>query len=93
MVANKEVIGAIIGTSTSAVGTAMQPSEVLQIISLVLTIIGSCITIAMALISWWKKAKADGKITEDEIQEGIEIIQNGVDDLKDKTKEDKEEKK
>ena len=35
----------------------------------------------------------DGKITEDEIQEGIEIIQNGVDDLKDKTKEDKEEKK
>ena len=91
---NKELIGAVCGTSVSAVGTGLQTSEVLQIISLVLTIIGSLITISMAIISWWKKAKADGKITSDEIQEGIEIIQNGVDDLKDKTqKEDKEEDK
>lgn len=90
---NKEVVGGICGTALSAVGTGLQTSEVLQIISLVLTIIGSLITITMAIINWWKKAKADGKITEDEIQEGIEIIQNGVDDLKDKTKEDKEEDK
>lgn len=90
---NKELIGAVCGTSVSAVGTGLQTSEVLQIISLVLTIIGSLITISMAIISWWKKAKADGKITSDEIQEGIDIIQNGIDDLKDKTKEDKEEDK
>ena len=91
---NKEVIGGMCGTALSAVGTGLQTSEVLQIISLVLTIIGSLITITMAIINWWKKAKADGKITSDEIQEGIEIIQNGVDDLKDKTqKEDKEEDK
>ena len=90
---NKEVVGAMSGTALSAVGTGLQTSEVLQIISLVLTIIGSLITIAMAIINWWKKAKADGKITSDEIQEGIEIIQDGLDDLKDKTKEDKEEDK
>lgn len=91
---NKEVVGGMCGTALSAVGTGLQTSEVLQIISLVLTIIGSLITITMAIINWWKKAKADGKITSDEIQEGIEIIQNGVDDLKDKTqKEDKEEDK
>lgn len=90
---NKEVIGGMCGTALSAVGTGLQTSEVLQIISLVLTIIGSLITITMAIINWWKKAKADGKITSDEIQEGIDIIQNGIDDLKDKTKEDKEEDK
>ena len=90
---NKEVVGGMCGTALSAVGTGLQTSEVLQIISLVLTIIGSLITIAMAIINWWKKAKADGKITSDEIQEGIEIIQDGLDDLKDKNKEDKEEDK
>ena len=90
---NKEVVGGMCGTALSAVGTGLQTSEVLQIISLVLTIIGSLITIAMAIINWWKKAKADGEITSDEIQEGIEIIQDGLDDLKDKTKEDKEEEK
>lgn len=90
---NKEVVGGMCGTALSAVGTGLQTSEVLQIISLVLTIIGSLITITMAIINWWKKAKADGKITSDEIQEGIDIIQNGIDDLKDKTKEDKEEDK
>ena len=90
---NKEVVGGMCGTALSAVGTGLQTSEVLQIISLVLTIIGSLITIALAIINWWKKAKADGKITSDEIQEGIEIIQDGIDDLKDKTKEDKEDKK
>lgn len=82
---NKEVAGAIIGTSTSAVGTAMQTSEVLQIISLILTIIGSIITILMAVLNWWKKAKADGKIDKEEVDELITIIGDGADDIKDKT--------
>ena len=91
---NKEVVGGMCGTALSAVGTGLQTSEMLQIISLVLTIIGSIITIVMAIMNWWKKAKADGKITKEEIQEGIDIIQDGIEDLKDKTqKEDKEDKK
>ena len=89
---NKEVVGGIGGTLLSATGTAMQTSEVLQIISLVITIIGGLLTIVMAIINWWKKAKADGKITSDEIQEGVQIIQDGLENLKDK-KEDKEDKK
>ena len=91
---NKEVVGGMCGTALSAVGTGLQTSEVLQIISLVLTIIGSLITITMAIINGWKKAKADGKITSDEIQEGVKIVQDGLEELKDKTqKEDKEEDK
>lgn len=88
---SKEVIGGIVGTSVSAVGTGLQPNEVLQTISIVLTIIGTLITIAMAIANWWKKAKKDGKITKDEIQEGVNIIKDGVEVLKDKTK-DKEDK-
>lgn len=89
---NKEVVGGMIGTGMTAVGTGLQTNEVLQAISIVLTIIGSLITIAMALTNWWKNAKKDGKITKEEIQDGIDIIVGGVKDIKDKT-EDKEEKK
>lgn len=88
---NKETFGGIIGTGASAVGTAMQTNELLQTISLILTIIGTLITIAMALISWWNKAKKDGKITKEEIKDGIDIIKEGAKTIEDKLK-DKEEK-
>ena len=91
MTNSKEVIGGIVGTSVSAVGTGMQTNEVLQTISIVLTIIGTLITIAMAIMNWWRNANKDGKITKEEIQEGVDIIKDGIDTLKDKSK-DKEEK-
>lgn len=77
-----EITGCAVGTSTTAIGTALQPNQILQTISLVLTIIGTLITIASALYMWFKKAKADGKIDKEEIDEAVEIIQNGVDDVK-----------
>lgn len=88
---NKELTGGIIGSTMSAVGTGLQTNEVLQTISLVLTIFGTLITIAMALINWWKNAKKDGKIDKEEIQDAVEIIKDGVDSIKDKV--DKEDKK
>lgn len=93
MVANKELIGSAICTSVAGTSTAIQPNEIFQYIQMGLTIIATIITIILGLRAWWKDAKKDGKITEDEIKEGIDIIQNGVDALQDKTKEDKEEKK
>ena len=72
------------GTLTSAVGTSMQTSEVLRIISLVITIVGAIITyVGIPLYNWWKKSKEDGKITKDEIKEGIEIVSNGASQVKD----------
>ena len=88
---NKEVIGGIIGTSVSAVGTGTQTNETLQTISLILTIAGTIITMAMAILNWWKNAKADGKITKEEIKEGIDIISDGIEEIKDKTKDQKGE--
>ena len=86
-----ELIAGGVGTSLGVIGTATQTNEILQTISLVVTIIGAIISmIVVPLISWWQKAKKDGKITEEEIQEGIGIISDGLDSLKDK--KDKEDK-
>lgn len=87
----KNLIGGIIGTGLSAIGTAIQTSEVLQIISLVITIIGALISmILIPILSWYKRAKQDGKITVDEVIEGGETLQEGTNaviDLIDKNKE------
>ena len=77
------LIGGSIGTSVSATGTAIQPNEVLQTISLIITIIGGLITISFAIYGWYKRATADGKIDKDEIKEAIDIIQEGTEDIKD----------
>ena len=83
MIMNKEVLGAGAGTILSATGTALQTNEVLSTIQLIITIIGGLLTIAMALLNWWKNAKKDGKITEDEIKEGLDIIDKGTKGIKD----------
>ncbi len=88
------LIGTGIGTSVSATGTAIQPNEVLQTISLIITIVGGLITIVFALLTWYKNATKDGKIDKEEIKEAIDIVQKGGQDIKDalddKKKGDKE---
>lgn len=73
-----------IGTVLSAIGTGLQTNEVLETISLIITIIGGLITfIITPLISWYKKSKDDdGKISNDEIQEAVKIITNGSKEIK-----------
>lgn len=85
-----ELIGGGFGTLLSATGTALQTNEVLQTISLAITILGGIITIIMALLTWWKNAKKDGKITKDEIEEGVEILQEGIEKINDSLDDKKE---
>ena len=74
----KELISGSIGTALSAVGTSLQTNEVLQTISLIITIIGGLITfIIVPLLNWYKHAKIDGKIDKEELQDGINIIVDG----------------
>lgn len=61
-----------------AVFTAVQTDATLQIISLILTIIATAFSIAFTIYKWWKSAKADGKITKDEIEELLDEL-NGKD--------------
>lgn len=74
-----ELLGGTIGTALSATGTALQADEILRIISLIITIIGGIITwIVIPVINWIQKSKQDGKITPEEIKEGVEIISEGM---------------
>ena len=86
----KELITGTIGTTISMVGTVIQTNEILQTISLIITIVGALITyIIMPLIIWYKKAKADGKITKEEIKEGKEVLKEGIEKISKKSnKED-----
>lgn len=62
----------------SALFTATQTKEILQIISFILTIISVIIVILRNLIDWYIGAKKDGKITAEEVKKGTDIIIDGV---------------
>ena len=79
-----EFAAGLFATGTSAVGTALQTNEVLQTISLVITILGGIVSlIVLPLLTWYKNAKKDGKITVDEIEEGAKTLQEGLEGTKD----------
>ena len=79
-----EMIGSAVGTTLGVIGTATQTNEILQTISLIITIIGAFISmILVPILSWYIKAKKDGKITAEEIKEGAETTKEGLDKFKD----------
>lgn len=79
----QELLSGTIGTTLSIIGTAMQTNEILETISLVITIIGGVITfIIVPIINWYRHAKKDGKIDTDEIKEGLGIIVDGSERVK-----------
>lgn len=61
-----------------------QTNEIFQIIELIISILTSVVLISFRLWKWYKEAKSDGKITKDEIQEAINIIQHDDKDNKNK---------
>ena len=71
------------GTIFGGVMTAIQANEVLQVIQAILTVVGLLITISYTIWKWYKKAKADGKITEDEVDELMEDLNKVKEDKKD----------
>ena len=87
----KEIISGAVGTGLSAVGTAVQTNEILQTISLVITIVGAIISfIIVPLITWYQNAKKDGKITKEELDDAKDIVIQGGKEVKDQV--DRKEK-
>ena len=84
-------LGLAMGNTAGYILTAIQTNEVFQVIELVLAVLTSIILLLYRIWSWWKKAKEDGKITKEEISEGLEILGDGIKDVKDKI--DKKEEK
>lgn len=88
-----ELIYGIIGTALSGLGSILQTNDVLETISLVITIIGGVITfIVVPILNWYRHAKKDGKIDADEIKEGLGIIADGSKRVKDEIDKGKDGK-
>lgn len=90
-----EIIVGLTGETAAIVGTATQTNQYLQTISLIITIIGGILTIIatciVPLIKWFQKAKEDGKIDSEEVEEGkglfkklIEGVKNFFNNIKNK---------
>ena len=89
----KYLIGSLVGNALSCVGVALTDTQLQtaeSIVSIVCAVTGVLMTITFSiilpLIRWYNKAKKDGKITSEEVQEGLEILDDGIKDLKDKDK-------
>lgn len=61
--------------------TAIQTEQMLRIANLILAILTTLFIFITRFIEWYKKAKADGKITKEEIKEGVDIIKEGVEEI------------
>lgn len=89
-----ELIAGSIGTVLGIAGTATQTNEILETVSLILTIIGAVISfIVVPLLNWYTRAKKDGKITHEEIKEGVETIKEGVDKTQEAVEKERGKKK
>ena len=98
---DNRIIAGICGTAISATGASLSIGEIQQIISIAITIIGFVISVLIPLgIKLYKKikaAKADGKITKEEVidiaQTGQQIIKETeslIKEVSDKSEGDKE---
>ena len=76
------------GNGLGYVLSAIQQNETFQIIEFVLSAILTCVLIAFRLWKWWKEAKKDGKIDANEVQDAIDILEEGKKELDHKDKED-----
>ena len=72
---------------------SVQVDEIMKYVQLGLSIIISIIILISRIVDWYQKAHADGKITSDEVKEGVGIIKEGLENinntLDDKKKGDK----
>lgn len=59
-----------------------QTNQVFQTIELVLAILTSLVLLAYRIWRWWKDANADGKIDKEEIKDGVDIMKNGIEGVK-----------
>ena len=77
----KKYIGSLLGNVLSMIGVALTPEQIENtehVMSIICMVLGLLITIITAviipLIKWWKEAKKDGKIDDEEKEEGKNIF-------------------
>lgn len=76
-------------TGLQTIFTSLQDNETYQIIQMVLSLLSGVLVIAYTIWKWYVRAKKDGKITIDEIDEGIEEIIDAIDYIEENKESDK----
>ena len=82
----KDNILSAIGSVSSWVLTMAQTNEAFQLIMLILSILSTLFTRAFTFYKWYNKAKEDGKITKDEIEDLTKDISEALKNKEDKIK-------
>lgn len=84
MVPDDKLMMGIIGTAVSATGAGLSVTEVQAIVSIIVTIAGFVISVLIPLIiklvKKIKEAKADGKITKEEVDDIASTVKEIVDE-------------
>ena len=96
MVNHESLVGGTVGTIISALAINVDNLRSIEsIVAIVCTSLGLLITIITSLIiplvKWYARSKKDGKISADEVVDGVETLRDGLKDIQDKL-EDKEHK-
>ena len=86
---DKELVLCYTLTGLQTVFTSLQDNEIYQIIQMVLSLISGVLVIAYTIWKWYVRAKKDGKITIDEIDEGIDEIVDAIDYIEENKESDK----
>ena len=68
------------GCALEAVLTLTQTNQVFQLIQIILTILSTLVVFGFTVYKWYKKAKEDGKITKDEVEDLVDEIKENIND-------------
>lgn len=77
-------------TGFSGILTFIQQNEIMQIISFSVTILSGVVSLAFNIYKWVRKAKKDGKITDEELDELASLVEGGLNPLKDISSKDED---
>lgn len=94
MNSNDIITYGVVGTAVSATGAGLSVTELQAIISIIITILGFLISViiplVIKLVRKIKEIKKDGKVTDEEVQEVIDILNEGASEMK-RSVEDKKD--
>lgn len=96
MVNHESLVGGTVGTMISALAINVDNLRSIEsIVAITCTSLGLLITIITSLIiplcKWYARSKKDGKISADEVVDGVETLKDGLQNLKDNLEEEHKE--
>lgn len=75
----REEIKLIVANGAVGLANVGGANEISNTISVICSVVASIVTIAYVIYKWYKRAKADGKITKEEVDELIDKVGEEID--------------